>query len=204
MNGSRTRAGHRFASWQVCSLAVLWFAALASPASAQMTGFTKIYNTGLLPAGSDEVSQQVVVSFVNNNNVPDPALPSLAASEEACTCVAQFLDANGNTLQKQRQTLQPGQNFSFSMGMNQAVQARVDISPGTTSGFAPIVTDQCAVSAEILDTSLNEPVAFPPLSSTRVAGPLGTCEDGCVQNCALRSKHDRGACLDLCRRGCRL
>ena len=197
----------RFAGWWGFAFGIAFSVAIASPAAAQSANYTRIVTTGLLSAGSDEVSAQVARLFISNiNNVPDPALPPLAASEESCTCVAQFLDGNGNTLQKQQLTLQPGENFSISIGMNQAVQGRVDISPGTASGFGGLIADQCVVSSEIMDAS-NDPVLFPPLNSTRVLGASSTCQSGCLADCSdicKRGTSDRASCLNICRQSCRL
>ena len=173
-------------------------AAIASPAYAQSSNFTEIYNSGLVTLGADETLQ---LTIVNNNNVADPALPNLSASAESCAFVAQFLDSSGNTLQKQQNTLQPGQNFSFSIGGHQTVQARINVSPGTASGFAAPIADQCAVSTEILNTSSNEPMLFPPVGRIRLGASLGQCKSQCKTDCRSRCGKNP-ACFDFCVEPC--
>src|SRR5271156_4077248 len=142
------------------SLAMVLSAARTSiagtPSSDVSPSGTKIYTSGVLTLGADESLQ---LTIVNNSNVSDPALPPLSASEVSCTIVARFLDGNGNTLQQQQETLQPGQNFSLSVSGQQMVQAWVDVSPATSfRGFAgAIAADQCVVSTEVLNNS-NVPV----------------------------------------------
>ena len=176
------RYGCFIADWWHLPLAMVFFAIVASPARAQTTTFTKIYNSGILTLGADESLQ---LTIVNNNNVADPALPDLPASEETCAYIAQFLDGNGNPLQKQQQTLQPGQNFSFSLSGPQTVQARVDITPGTSSGFAGGIADQCVVSTEILNGSSADAALFPPLFQSLAIPPLSRCEINCIRDCKI-------------------
>jgi hypothetical protein len=198
--------------WSCFALAMVLSAAIASLAGAQSSTFgktyTKIYNSGVLSLGADESLQ---LTIVNNNNVSDPALLTLPASEESCTFVARFLDGNGNTLQEQQQTLQPGQNFSFSVSGQKTVQARVDVSPGTSSGFAGEIADQCVVSSEILNSS-NDPVLFPPpVNTLDLQVAPAACIDACRVDC--RTACSRGdiqgcsfcmdACIDRCPKDCR-
>ena len=184
------------------ALAILLCAGTGARANAQATGFTEIYSSGLLTLGPDESLQ---LTIVNNNNVSDPALPTLPTSEESCAFVAQFLDANGNVLQKQQQTLQPGQNFSFSQGGQSSVQARVDITPGTASGFARPIADQCVVSDQILNTSSADADLFAPLSRTELRAGVDQCrrrfcEDDCKLSC--RTRRCENNCVSFCARLC--
>ena len=193
---------HPLASWKFVTLAIVLWAGIAAPARAQTPGLTEIYNSGLLNLGPD---QSLRLTIVNINNVSDPALPELPTSEESCAFVAQFLDANGNTLQKQQQTLQPGQNFSFSQSGQATVQARVDISPGTSSGFGKLIADQCVVSDQILNTSSADADLFAPLSRTVLGAGVDQCrrkfcEDDCKLSC--RSRRCEENCLSFCARLC--
>ena len=183
------------------SIAIALLVGMASPARAQSPGFTEIYNSGLLTLGSDETLK---VTIVNNNNVDDPAVPALTASAEACTFVAQLLDANASPLQKQQQTLQPGQNFSFSINGPQTVQARVDISPGTSSGFADLIAGQCVVSDEILNTASNDAVRVPPLSTSQVKEGELHCISGCGLDCSFRCRATKphNPCIKACVEAC--
>ena len=190
-------------SWQSVAAAIALLAAISTSARAQTTGYTEIYNSGVLTLGSDE---SLRVTIVNNNNVSDPALPNLPASEEACACVALFLDGNGNVLQKEEQTLQPGQNFSFTQSGQPTVQARVDISPGTSSGFAAGVAHQCVVSTEIVNTASDDLLLFAPLSRSVSPSPENICERSCARDCAYLCRPIpsgvRRAC-GQCNRDCR-
>jgi hypothetical protein len=187
------------------SLSLVLLLALVSPARAQFRSFIEIYNSGVLTLGAD---QTLLVTIVNDNNVADPALPALSAPDEACSIVAQFLDGKGNVLQKQQQTLQPGQSVSFRQSGQQTVQARVDISPGTASGFASTIAGQCVVSDEILDGSSGDPILFPPLLNSRVEPPPDVCKPGCRDAC-FNTCHSRGGdrdcfgkCIEICGRRC--
>jgi hypothetical protein len=172
MNQNPNRDRGRVSGRWCLSLAVALIASSASSAGAQSVLFTEIYNSGVLNLGPDQTLQ---LTIVNNNNVSDPALPNLPASEEVCTVYAEFLDGNGNVLQKQQQTLPPGQNFSFSVNGPQTVQARVDITPGTSSGFASGIADQCVVSTEILNGSSSDAALFPPLFQSLALPPPSQC-----------------------------
>ena len=206
MNQNPNRERGRVSGWWCLSLALVLIASSASSAGAQSVLFTEIYNSGVLNLGPD---QTLRLTIVNNNNVSDPALPNLPASEEACTVYAQFLDGNGNVLQKQQQTLQPGQNFSFSQSGQQTVQARVDVSPGTVSGFAAALADQCVVSTEILNTSSVDPLLFPPLSRGKIHPPRRDCNKSCDSDCDSCKDVPANArvickvCSTSCRAGCR-
>ena len=195
---AETLARSRRTSFGVFSLAMFFLATIAVPARAQTSSFTEIYNSGVLTPGAGETLQ---LTIVNNNSVDDPALPSLSTSAESCTFIAQFLDGNGNTLQKQQQTLAPGQNFSFSITGHQTVQARVDLSPGTSSGLAGLIADQCVVSTEILNTSSNEPMLFPPVGRIRLGASLGQCKSQCKTDCRSRCGKNP-ACFDFCVEPC--
>ena len=193
---------HSLVRWGFVIFAIFLWAGMAAPARAQTPGFTEIYNSGLLNLGPDETLQ---LTIVNNNNVSDPALPTLPTSEESCAFVAQFLDANGNVLQKQQQTLQPGQNFSFSQSGQSSVQARVDITPGTASGFARPIADQCVVSDQILNTSSADADLFAPLSRTELRAGVDQCrrrfcEDDCKLSC--RTRRCENNCMSFCARLC--
>jgi len=198
MSPNRNRIRRRGGGSWCLSMALALIAACASPVGAQSSNFTEIYNSGLLTLGPDETLQ---LNLVNNNNVSDPALPDLPPSRETCVYLAQFLDGTGNVLQKQQQTLQPGQNFSLSVSGQSPVQARVDLSPGTTSGFAPLVADQCVVSDAILKPPSNDPVLFPPLFRTLGAGvdpcSRAVCKSGCEPDCRTRQ------CLEKCDAFCK-
>jgi hypothetical protein len=199
---ARTLARPRLTGLGCISIAIVLLAAIATPAVAQNSTVTEIYNSGIVSLGPDETLQ---LTIVNNNNVPDPALPPVPASAELCSIVAQFLDGSGTTLQKQEQTLQPGQNLSLSVSGQQTVQARVDVSPGTSSGFARAIADQCAVSTEILNTSSNEPVLFPGLRASRVPTSLQECKSQCSKDCSARCKKVAGCrsfCTDACKDDC--
>jgi len=180
MNQGHTLIVGRIKSWLHLALAMALVAAFASSASAQSV-LTEIYNSGVLTLGTDESLQ---LTIVNNNNVSDPALPNLSNSAESCAFVAQFLDANGNTLQKQQQTLQPGQNFSFSQSGQTTVQARVDVSPGTSSGFGEGISSQCVVTSAVVNTSAADVVLFAPLSRTDIPPSSGDCKNACFNDCA--------------------
>ena len=184
MNQNPCRERGRVNGWGCWSLALALIATFASSAGAQSVLLTEIYNSGVLNLGSNQTLQMTIV---NNNNVSDPALPNLPASEEACTVYAQFLDGNGNVLQKQQQTLQPGQNFSISQSGQQTVQARVDVSPGTASGFAAALADQCVVSTEILNSSSAADL-FAPLSRSTSPPPEKDCRRSCARDCAYLCK----------------
>jgi len=189
---AETLARSRRTSFGVFSLAMFFLATIAVPARAQTSSFTEIYNSGVLTPGAGETLQ---LTIVNNNSVDDPALPSLSTSAESCTFIAQFLDGNGNTLQKQQQTLAPGQNFSFSQNGPLTVQARVDISPGTASGFADPIANECVVSDEIVNTSSGDPILFPPLTSSEIKPSSKVCKEGCEDGC-------KQVCQRTIRRGC--
>jgi len=192
MNSSHSLYRRRLPGvWRIAA-AVSLLIAIASPARAQSSAFTQIYNSGVLTLGPDESLQ---VTIVNNNNVPDPAVPVLSTSDESCAYVARFLDANGNALQTQQQTLAPGQNFSFSQNGPQTVQARVDISPGTASGFADPIANECVVSDEIVNTSSGDPILFPPLTSSEIKPSSKVCKEGCEDGC-------KQVCQRTIRRGC--
>jgi hypothetical protein len=189
------------------ALAIALFATLASAASAQFgSSFTEIYNSGVLTLG---VGQSLQLTIVNNNNVADPALPNLPTSEESCTFVAQFLGANGNTLQKQQQTLTPGQSFSIVQSGQSTLQARVDVSPGTTSGFASGIASQCVVSTEILNGSSSDPVLFAPLFRSVSPQSPNDCQSKCFNDCAYLCRpivggvrRACGQCREKCEASC--
>ena len=188
--------------WRIV-LTIALAIALPSLAGAQTASFTEIYNSGLLALGTGETLQ---LTIANNNNVPDPAIPALPASEESCTFVAQFLDANASPLQKQQQTLQPGQNFSFSVSGPQTVQARVDVSPGTSSGFADLIAAQCPVSTEIMNSSSGDPVQFPLLSGIGLPTEPRLCRSNCAIDCRASANDDKGRfqrCLNSCYARCK-
>jgi hypothetical protein len=203
----------KYRAWVRCGLKSAWrilpmlalLIGFASPARTQYFGFTQFDNSGLLTLGRDESLQ---VTIVNNNGVSDPALPTLDPSDEVCEIVVQFLDGSGNVLQKQEQTLKPGENFSLSQGGQQTVQARVDVSVGSQSGFAPGIVEECVVSDEVLKTSTADPVLFAPMSkSTTLRSPdrcAGDCSHQCKSACS-RSGATRQclrSCLTECKQRC--
>ena len=191
---------HPLSYWALVTLTILLGTVTAGPARAQTPGFTEIYNSGVLTLGPD---QSLQLTIVNNNNVPDPALPDASAAVESCTVVAQFLDGNGNTLQKQQQqTLQPGQNLSLSQGGQSTIQARVDVSPGTASGFARAIADQCVVSDEILKTSSTDPVLFAPLAKTHAQEGKKECISDCLKFCGEHRQIPTFLCLTTCKPNC--
>jgi hypothetical protein len=188
-------------------LAIAVCTAAGAPAFARRLGqtapFTRVYNSGVLTLGADQTLQ---LTIVNNNNLSDPAVPSLPVPESSCSFVAQFLDASGNILQKQQQTLAPGQSVSLTVNGPQTVQSRVDVSSGTESGFGAIIADQCPVSNEIVNTSSNDPVLFPPLTSTSIPSFPEECRQACQKDCAPRCQHAAGClkfCVDECEDGCK-
>ena len=180
MNQGHTRTSGRIKGWLPLSLATALIAAFASSAWAQSV-LTEIYNSGVITLGADESLQ---LTIVNNNNVSDPALPNLSSAAESCTFVAQFLDANANPLQKQQQTLQPGQSFSFTQSGETNVQARVDVSPGTSSGFGEGISSQCVVTSAVVKTSSADLVLFAPLSRSDIPPSSGDCKQACFNDCA--------------------
>ena len=185
-------------AWRI-ALAIALLITFPSFARAQTTNFTAIYNSGLLTLGPDETLR---LTIVNDNNISDPALRNLPASAESCTVVAQFLDGNGSALQREQQTLQPGQNVSFSINGQQTVQARVDVSPGTNNGFAVRIAGQCVVSNEILNTASNDAVLIPPLSSSLVTGDRAKCRRACEPFCRPLCVSDLD-CVSLCTAECK-
>jgi len=159
---------------------VIIYAAVAAPGNAKTPSFIEIYNSGVLTLASDEALQ---LTIANDNNVSDPALPTIPDSQtRSCTFLAQFLDASGNVLQKQQQTLEPGQNFSVSQSGQQTLQARVDLWAETSSGSSRAIADQCVVFNEIVKSSTLEPVLFPPMLRSCVAGSPIACQKGCAGN----------------------
>ena len=199
MNQDLTRVKSRVSRGWCWSLTLALLAYFASSASAQSVLFTEIYNSGVLTLGPDESLQ---LTIVNNNNVSDPALPTASTSVESCTVVAQFLDGNGNTLQKQQQTLQPGQSLALSQSGQSTIQARVDVSPGTASGFARAIADQCVVSDEILSTSSPDAVVMAPLTQTRTKEDKKTCVSDCAKFCRDNPEIPRYLCLTTCKPNC--
>ena len=198
MNELRTWLRHCITRCWHFSLAAVLFAAIASPAGAQTTNFTEIYNSGVLTLGADE---SLRLTIANNNNVSDPAVPTVPAGETSCIVLAQFLDGGGAVLQKEQQTLQPGQNFSLSVSGQQTVQARVDVSPGTSSGFARIIAAQCTVSNEIVNTESSDAARFPPLALSLVSGSPLQCRQQCRSDCSKRCQKTPG-CFSLCLSPC--